>query len=223
MFLKLSSLVINLIFVPIGWLSSAYSIWQTFLKDALSQYYGFFNVIVWLIVLLYIGFEINSYISLRRKKITHSSAVKVHEYLYKWIETGGRTLIFTRDFTWAKSSPQMYSLLEKKAKNKELIICLLQKNEATEALEKCGAEVYQHNVTSLKSRFTIVNYGTVSPRITVGSRDVNGNYINEQCNIKSNPYMYNLFVELFESTKASAINNKATTLEEEKEPALSGV
>lgn len=200
---KILKLVFNSLFTVIGWISSAFALWQLHYSTTVSVRYIIFCFVIGFISLIYVGVQIHTYIHDRKKVFVHSTPEKVHAYLYKRIKDGGRTVIFTRDFTWANCNIEMLALLKAKAAANELIVCLYKPTHITEELKALGAEIYTHNLHNLKSRFTITHYGTNSPQITVGSRTANGNFVNERYDMQSNPNMYNIFVELFESAKAT--------------------
>ena len=204
--LKLLRLILKILFAVIGWLSSAIALWPLYCSDSISTKYIIFCFVIVLISLLFIYTEVQTYRQDKKRVFIHSSPDKVHKYLYDRICSGGRTVIFTRDFTWANCNQDMITLLRQKACLHELIVCLYKATPTTEELQSLGAEIYTHNLHDLKSRFTITHYGTNCPQITVGSRAASGSYINEQYDRQSNPNVYNIFVELFESTRASAIH-----------------
>lgn len=199
--MKLWQLIFNLIFTIIGWCSSAIALWIVCTENYKNGFFAF-CLIISVISIMYIILQINLYRS-RQRTYVHSSQEKVNKYLYKWIKDGSRTVIFTRDFTWANSSREMLLMLEEKAKNNELIVCLYHQTEITSRLKDLGAEIYIHNLSDIKSRFTIIHYGTNSPQITIGLRNSAGNYVNKRYSMQYDPHIYNLFVELFESIKAT--------------------
>lgn len=200
--MKLWQLIFNLIFTVIGWLSSALALWMIWAETFRNSFFVFCLTIS-VVSIIYVILQINLYKRNRQQTFIHSSQEKVNKYLYDWIKEGSRTVIFTRDFTWANSSTNMLSMLEEKSKKHELIICLYQPTDITNRLKELGAEVYIHNLHDLKSRFTIIHYGTNSPQITIGLRNADGNYVNKRYSMQYDPHIYNLFVELFESIKAT--------------------
>lgn len=204
--MKLGQLLFNLIFAVVGWLSSATALWMIGANTYGSDFIVFCLILL-IISIVYVFLQINLYKKNKQQIFTHSSQEKVNKYLYDWIKNGSRTVIFTRDFTWANSSLDMLSMLEEKSRKHELIVCLYQSTDITDKLKGLGAEIYIHNFHDLKSRFTIIHYGTNSPQITVGLRDDNGNYVNKRYSMKYDPHIYNLFVELFESIKIACINS----------------
>lgn len=200
--MKLWQLIFNLIFTVIGWISSAAALWQVDTDISQSSFFVFCFVIS-IISTVYVVFQCNLYISNKRQTFFHSTQNGVNRYLYNWIKDGGLTVIFTRDFTWANSCSNMLSMLEEKAKRHELIVCLYQPTATADNLKKLGAEIYIHGLCNLKSRFTIIHYGTNCPQITVGLRNPDGNYVNKRYSMQHDPHIYNVFVELFEAIKAA--------------------
>ena len=193
-------LCINCLFTAIGWVASVVTIWG----DELSSGARWPIVMAVAAAGVHVWKQCADYRRERKRVLKHSSSAEVHKYLYDWIKDGGRTVVFTRDFTWANCSREMLALLQEKAKKKELIVCLCRATDITDQLKELGAEIYIHDIRELKSRFTIIHYGTNYPKVTVGSKDADGRFINEQYNMKDNPNVYNTFVELFESAKAAA-------------------
>ena len=190
----------NCLFTVIGWAASVVTIWGG--EQPSGVRWPIFIIIAFAAVYIYVQWA--DYRRERKRVQKHSSSKAVHAYLYDWIKNGGRTVVFTRDFTWADCNEKMLALLKEKAKNRELIVCLCRATDITDQLKELGAEIYIHDIRELKSRFTIIHYGTNYPKVTVGSKDADGRFINEQYNMKDNPNVYNTFVELFESAKAAA-------------------
>lgn len=204
--MRLIKVIFSILFAIAGWASSAFALWNSYYNEKTSNRYWLFCAIIVGISALYIWVQTVDYLREKKKVFVHSTPEKVHSYLYKWIKDGGRTVVFTRDFTWANCNQEMLAMLQEKARRKELIVCLYRATDITDQLKTLGAEVYTHDLHDLKSRFTIIHYGTNCPQITVGSRNVQGAFVNERYDMQSNPNMYNIFVELFESAKATSIN-----------------
>ena len=127
---------------------------------------------------------------------------KIRDYMYEWLSKGGRVAIWTRDMSWVNDD-EMRQLLLKKAKAKELIICLPQGIQLTEELSEEGALICAYN--SLEnapgSRFTIVNYGQDGSRVAVGRREGDLHII-EEFSAGDHPafYMARDLVRLAQST-----------------------
>ena len=92
----------------------------------------------------------------------------IRDYMFRWIESGGRVAIWTRDMSWVDDD-EMKQLLRNKAKSGELIICLPNTTEDTNSLKQHGAEVVTYGTwDSPLSRFTIANYNRDNARVAVG-------------------------------------------------------
>lgn len=205
--LQFVKFVFNSLFAVLGWLASAVTIGDSSLIKLPSGTYGRICVMIFGMAIWYIWMQWVDYQREKKRVFRHSSAKEVHAYLYNWIKTGGRTVVFTRDFTWANYDNDMLDMFQEKAKKGELIVCLYRATDITDQLKELGAEIYTHDLQDLRSRFTIIHYGTNCPQITVGSIDVDGSFINERYNMQFDPNIYNIFVELFESAKATSMKN----------------
>lgn len=163
-------------------------------------------IVAFLIAYIYV--QIHSFYKLNFNSSIHNTKEKVNKYLLDWLNKGSRTVIFTRDLTWADESVDILNTLKRKARNKELTICLYRNTHTTQYLKELGAEVYIHNLSEnqLKSRFTIIDYGKNNPKITVGTTNSSGQFVNERYDMKTNPNACAAFIELFELVK----NQKST-------------
>ncbi len=199
--MKMLQMLFNIIFSLVGWISSSIAIWSIIESE---NQFGFFVfvAVIFILSVLYIFLQIKKFKNDINKNFIHSTEDGVNTYLYDWIHNGGRTVIFTRDFTWANCNHKMVEMLRRKAERKELIICLYRETEMSRELSSLGAEVLVHGNENLRSRFVITNYGTNNPQITVGLRD-NNKFINQRYSMKNDSHIYNIFVELFETTKTS--------------------
>jgi hypothetical protein len=95
---------------------------------------------------------------------------KIKEYMFNWLQSGGRAAIFSRDISWANDN-SIKSLLTRKAKNHELVLCLPKMTILAEELENLGAEVHVYPSLQYEpqSRFTIINKGRGDARVAVGT------------------------------------------------------
>lgn len=197
-------LLFSIFFTIIGWVGSAATLWAFFHEDdRASGLYWMGLVVVLAVTILYICVQVAAYRKESKKIRIHPTEEKVNQYLYDWLKKSGHTVIFTRDFSWVRCTDKMWELLKSKAKKNNLIVCLKKQTADTDALKQEGAEIYVHDVDGLQSRFIIAGYRTRSPRITVGSKNDRGSFVNEQYNMQSSPNACSVFVELFESTKAA--------------------
>jgi hypothetical protein len=121
----------------------------------------------WAIVLLTVGslllvgavvLELQAESNIHLYKIEDQQGIR--NYMFNWIRNGGRVAIWTRDMSWVDD--QMRQLLNTKAENGELIICLPRHR---------GAEVVAYGrLESPSSRFTIIDYNWSGSRVAVGRR-----------------------------------------------------
>ena len=129
----------------------------------------------------------------------HDSAA-IGDYMYKWIERGGRVAIFSRDLSWARS-PELLQLLTQKAAAKELIICVPEPLDIAEKLP--GAEIFVYSMLRYvpQSRFTFVHFGRGGARVAVGLPQGSHHIIEEFDG--SNPAFY-MAADLVEFAKRAA-------------------
>lgn len=114
----------------------------------------------------------------------------INRYLYRWIDSGGRVAIWTRDMSWAEGA-KMAELLRRKAERRELIICLPRDIPKSDELKQIGAEVFAYGPShATDSRFTIVNYGQAGSRVAVGRRSDNRHVIQEYSAADEHPAFY---------------------------------
>ena len=207
--MKWVKLIFNILFSIVGWISSVLSLYK--LESFNTEKRLFIIFIVGILSVLYICIQIYSFYKANYNSSIHNSKEKVNKYLLNWLNKGSRTVIFTRDLTWANESIDILNTLERKARNKELTICLYQKTITTDHLSDLGAEIYVHNLSEnqLKSRFTIIDYGKSNPKITVGTRNSSGQFVNERYDMNTNPNACNAFIELFELVKNQKISEDA--------------
>lgn len=205
--MKRWELIFNIVFAVIGFGGSVATLW-TFFQGGDSSWKWGASVVILVFGIAYIIIQAIIYRRESKKVYIHPTQERVNQYLYEWLEKSGYTVIFTRDFSWAHCNDEMWNLLVEKAKKHNLIVCLKVETPDTDELKTAGAKIYVHDIDNLQSRFIIAHYKTHSPRITVGSR-INGSFVNEQYDMQSSPNACNVFVELFESTKAASLRKAA--------------
>ncbi len=95
----------------------------------------------------------------------------IDAYMYEWISSGGRVVIFTRDMTWAGGAA-ISQLLRNKAARGELTIVLPEVIPLAEDLASAGATIVAYDKLKFvpESRFTIINYDRMDARLAVGRR-----------------------------------------------------
>ena len=88
----------------------------------------------------------------------------------EWVSCGGRTAILSGDLSWAKDNDEAIKFLEKKAREKELILCVRSSNELIEKLVNYGAELHLYSRYEFfpKSRFTVIDYEKNGERLAIG-------------------------------------------------------
>ena len=83
-----------------------------------------------------------------RRKVYPIGSHKISDYMYKWISTGGRIAIFTRDMTWA-SEPKIRAMLLEKASIDELNIFMPTLKGIASELKDEGAHIYTYEGLNL--------------------------------------------------------------------------
>lgn len=206
--MKWLKLIFNILFSIVGWISSVLSLYK--IESLNSEKRIAIVFVVGALSILYVWIQIYSFYKANYNSSIHNSKEKVNKYLLNWLNRGSRTVIFTRDLTWANESTDILNTLERKARNKELTICLYQRTQTTDHLSDLGADIYIHNLSEsqLKSRFTIIDYGKNNPKITVGTRNSAGQFVNERYDMNTNPNACNAFIELFELVKTQKISEE---------------
>ena len=103
----------------------------------------------------------------------------IRNYMFQWIQNGGRVAVWTRDMSWVDDD-EMKRMLREKAESKELIICLQREIDNSAYLERYGADVATYGEAySPASIFTIVNFERAGSRVAVGRRMGNFHIIQE--------------------------------------------
>jgi hypothetical protein len=105
------------------------------------------------------------------QEVSLSNESEVNNYMYDWISTGRRVVIFTRDMSWA-SDKRIIEVLTIKAHNNELTICLPQHIQLTQKLEHEGAQIVSYSQLEYtpQSRFTIINKDRADAQVAIGFR-----------------------------------------------------
>lgn len=117
---------------------------------------------------------------LRSAPKTYRSPRKINSYMHKWVSSGGRVVIFSRDMSWAHDEAIRQVLLEKAGRN-ELTICLEHPIGLTDELRGQGAQIVTYGALGHvpRSRFTIVDFGREGARVAVGVKVGNDHVIQE--------------------------------------------
>lgn len=111
----------------------------------------------------------------------------IRDYMYEWINNGGRVAIFSRDMSWANDS-ELLALLRHKAERDELSLYLPQKTELAEQLATLGAHLYTYPGLAYvaRTRFTIIHEGRSDAEVAIGRR-VDGAHQIEEFAVGSSP------------------------------------
>ncbi len=64
---------------------------------------------------------------------------EINAYMMRWLESGGKTAIFTNDMTWAEDQ-EVFDVLEAKAQRNELLVCASADNGRISKLASAGAD-----------------------------------------------------------------------------------
>jgi hypothetical protein len=174
------SKIIAIVIVQVGASASILSLYFTFQPFNASRPWWH-----WLLV----AFAIISCMFLTFREIVNSvrfapkiyrSTKRINAYMHRWVSSGGRVVIFSRDMSWAGDGA-IRKLLSEKARRNELTVCLERTIPLTNELQKEGAQVvtYQHLGHVPRSRFTIVDFGREGARVAVGVKFGNDHVIQE--------------------------------------------
>ena len=117
----------------------------------------------------------------------YKDSKKINDYMYRWIGSGGRVVIFSRDMSWA-SGDEIRRLLFEKAENNELTICLEHSIPLTGELQNAGATiVYYEDYNHVpRSRFTIIDFEREGARVAVGVNE-DGNHVIQEFRSGTHP------------------------------------
>jgi hypothetical protein len=96
----------------------------------------------------------------------------IKKYMAEWLNSGGRSAVFSRDLSWADEEA-VANLLQEKARKGELIIFAGRQTELLRTLIDSGAEVFNYNNLRFvpKARFTIVDYEKEGARLAIGFQE----------------------------------------------------
>jgi hypothetical protein len=113
---------------------------------------------------------------------------KIDAYMCRWLSSGGRAVVFSRDMSWAKNEP-IKSMLVTKAELDELTICLEKDLPITDHLKKAGAKIITYGGYNFvpRSRFTIMDYDKEGARVAVGVHQ-DGKHVIQEFRSGSHPF-----------------------------------
>lgn len=140
---------------------------------------GFLICLAIILFILAIVWEMR--LSQKNKGIYCKNEKEINEYMFRWINKGGRVTIFTRDMSWAEDDIVIKDMLLKKAMKNELTIILAKNKGLTKNLEQNGANIYTYGELGYtpNSRFTIVRTGRIDSKVAIG-KEQNGKHFIEE-------------------------------------------
>lgn len=132
-----------------------------------------------------VALEIKDYLAHRPKILKTKQAIR--DYMYCWIENGGKVCIFSNDLSWVDDE-EMVSMLKRKAGIDELQICVPAMVPIAETLKAAGATILTYAALKVvpQSRFTIINSGRMDAQVAVGRR-LDGAHIVEEFGAGDHP------------------------------------
>lgn len=118
------------------------------------------------------------FLEYKNRTKTYKNETEIGGYMENWISQTGRTVIFTRDMSWANNKNIKDKLVTKSRAN-ELIMCMPKKTDLASELEGYGAEIIEYSNLNYtpSSRFTIVHYGRSDAKLAIGRTDNEGKHI----------------------------------------------
>ena len=128
-------------------------------------------IIIIIIGLIIVGFKvIERYLSY--DKNAYPTKEEINDFMHNWLESNGKSVVFTRDMSWGNDG-KVNDVLKTKARNKELTLVLSSQNQTSKELEKLGATVieYGHLDYTPAIIFTIVDYQTMNSKVAIGQKD----------------------------------------------------
>lgn len=112
---------------------------------------------------------------------------KIVDYMRRWVSKPGRTVIFSRDLTWANDAGAKNALCAK-AKNGELTVLVEAENAITAELKAAGAEIVSYGGLGHipRSRFTIIGFKKDGARVAIGAL-IDGRHVIEDFQSGAHP------------------------------------
>jgi len=140
--------------------------------------YNWLSSIISIIIIIAIGVAIYSiFLSYYELKANaYHSASAINEYMYNWLAYNNRAIIFSRDMSWANNDERIVDVLKKKAEDSELTLILAERTPLVTELEKRGAHFIGYDFLEYtpRTRFTVVNYGSMDEKVAIGKEDEHG-------------------------------------------------
>lgn len=126
-----------------------------------------------LLVLAAAVLQITDYRRTRLRTFRDVSAIR--EFMFDWINSEGKILIFSNDMSWVAPEKRIKALLLSKARASELTLCLPRTIPLSEELRNAGAQVRHYSELNYvpQSRFTVIRYGRQDAEVAIG-RSIKG-------------------------------------------------
>jgi hypothetical protein len=133
------------------------AIWQT----------GF--ALLCIILLVAIVWEVITYMRSGPRRYYLFKKRRIRNFMRRWLLSGGRAVIFTRDMSWAGDESIRQVLVEKAQRN-ELTICIETVIPLAAQLATLGAQVISCGELEVvpRSRYTIIDFERDGARVAVG-------------------------------------------------------
>ena len=144
-------------------------------------------VAIALLALLVLTVETRAFLRLKPRRM--KSDRRIRRFMYDWIKSEGRVVIFSRDLSWVEQADQpsiwgrmrrrplpaesrIRLLLRRKAAAQELVVCVPNGIPLTKALAAEGADIRTYSDLEVvpSSRFTLVRHGRVDTALAIGRR-----------------------------------------------------
>jgi hypothetical protein len=92
-------------------------------------------------------------------------------FVCDFLKQGGRSVIFSRDLSWASNGNHILEALNAKARKKELEVFVSGSNAAIDTLFQNSATIFDYKEAQFnpKARFSIINYGSYDQKIAIGA------------------------------------------------------
>jgi hypothetical protein len=154
-------------------LLSLTAIWRLYLSLPSSEHdriiWQFGAPLISLLLTLVIAWEIYNYWRTVPSRFRIFKNWRIKRYMRRWLSSGGRAVIFTRDMSWADDKATR-DVLSDKARAGELIICIEHTIPLAEELATKGATIISYGELGVvpRSRYTIVDFESDSARVAVG-------------------------------------------------------
>jgi hypothetical protein len=119
---------------------------------------------------------------------TYKSKEKINRYMCRWVSSGGRVVIFSRDLSWA-GEEEVRDVLARKAERGDLTVCIENDIQLTSYLKTRGARIVTYGGLGFvpKSRFTIIDFEKEGARVAVGVHE-NGSHIIQEFRSGAHPF-----------------------------------